>query len=74
MMFTFSIIVEYLSNGEKATVGMVKASLIGYPSILIFLGLVIMLLQKHWNLAAVLAVSLAAWLAVAAAVNALLSK
>lgn len=74
VMFTLSIIVQYLANGEKATTEMVKASLIGYPSILIFLGLCIFLFQRHYHLAVVLGISLGAWLISALIVNYLLTK
>ncbi len=74
VMFTLSIIVQYLAHGEKATVEMMKASLFGYPTILIFLGLGIILFQRHLSLPAVLVISLAGWLGTAVVVNWLLAK
>lgn len=74
VMFTLSIIVQYLSNGEKATIEMMKASLIGFPTIIIFLGMGIYLFQKHASLQIVIFVSLAVWSVTATLVNSFLLK
>jgi uncharacterized membrane protein (GlpM family) len=74
VMFTASIIVMYLTNGQNATIQMIKASIVGYPTILVFLVLCIVLLQRHMSLPVVLGISLSGWLVTAFIVNMFLAK
>lgn len=74
VMMSLSLIMQYLSHGQKATIEMVIGTLSALPTLLIFGLLAIMLMRQNVSLPLVVVVSIVGWLLSLLAVNAITGK
>lgn len=74
VMMTLSIIVQYLAHGQKDTIAMLRSTLYGLPTLLIFGLTAIVLLKSDQRIFVVIAGSLISWFISVFILNQLLIK
>jgi hypothetical protein len=74
VMMTLSIVVQYLAHGQKDTVEMIRATIFGLPTLLVFGLSAIALLKSGLNIFFVITASLVLWFASVIVLNQILTK
>jgi uncharacterized membrane protein (GlpM family) len=74
VMMLLSFTVQYLSNGQKATVEMIYSTIWALPTLLVFGLVALLLLKQNVTLPIAMSASLGAWLVSVMILNAVISK
>lgn len=74
IILTLSLIVQYVSHGENASIEMLRTAFWALPTLLVFIAVAIIALKNHLSLPLAIVLSLAAWFVVVLLIQSRLGK